>query len=273
MSIFQKSYFWYVVAIIFTFLFAYYQRVTGPTYPKTGNIRISDKTLSYKLLRSNDSHIPAEITIRGDVEGVTGYMEYRRYKTDEPWIRTSMTPKDGKLAGYLPPQPPAGKLEYRVVAGYEGKKLSLLPAPVVIRFKGAVPMYILIPHVIFMFSAMLFSTRTGIEALRRGKSVLSLTWITVFLLGIGGLILGPVVQKYAFDAFWTGWPFGHDLTDNKTLVTFLFWVFALIKVRKSENNRKWVYIAAAVLLIVFLIPHSMFGSELDYSTGEIETGR
>ncbi|NUN07875.1 MAG: hypothetical protein HUU54_01735 [Ignavibacteriaceae bacterium] len=273
MTIFQKSYFWYIFAIIFTLLFAYYQRVTGPTYPKTGDIIIADKSLTYKLLRSNDSHLPAEITVKGEVDGVNGYIEYRRFRTNEPWIKELMVNKEGKLIGYLPPQPPAGKLEYRTYLEYDGKRMSLLPVPVVIRFKGAVPMYVLIPHVIFMFSAMLFSTRTGIEAMRRGKSVLSLTWITVFLLGVGGLILGPVVQKFAFDAFWTGWPFGHDLTDNKTLVTFLFWVFALIKVRKSENNRKWVYIAAAVLLIVFLIPHSMFGSELDYSTGEIGTGK
>ena len=40
-------------------------------------------------------------------------------------------------------------------------------------------------------------------------------------LGLGGMILGPIVQKYAFGAYWTGIPFGHDLTDAKNLVDAL----------------------------------------------------
>jgi hypothetical protein len=90
---------------------------------------------------------------------------------------------------------------------------------------------------------------------------------------VGGLILGPVVQKYAFGAYWTGWPFGQDLTDNKTLVAWIFWAIALWRLHKNPANRTWPAIAMVVLLLVFLIPHSMFGSELDYSTGEVTTGR
>lgn len=273
MKLFQKSYFWYIIAFLFTLSFAYYQRVTGPTYPRTGKIVVNGKTLSYKLLRSNDSHIPAEIIIKGDVSGISGILRYKRFRVDEPMREEKLTVKDGNLVSYLPPQPPAGKLEYTVEL-FDGKKVIPVESkPTVIRFKGSVPLYILIPHVIFMFSSMFFSTRTGIEALRKGREVKILTYVTVILLGIGGLILGPIVQKFAFDAFWTGWPFGGDLTDNKTLVTFLFWLFALIKLKKSETNRKWVYIAAAVLIIVFLIPHSMFGSELNYETGVIGTGK
>ena len=35
--------------------------------------------------------------------------------------------------------------------------------PVVIRFKGGVPAFILIPHILFMFLAMLFSTLAGLN--------------------------------------------------------------------------------------------------------------
>jgi hypothetical protein len=41
------------------------------------------------------------------------------------------------------------------------------------------------------------------------------------------MILGPVVQYYAFGEFWTGVPFGWDLTDNKTLVAVIFWALAV----------------------------------------------
>ncbi len=85
------------------------------------------------------------------------------------------------------------------------------------------------------------------------------------LLFVGGLVMGPVVQKYAFDAYWTGWPFGTDLTDNKTIVAFLGWLGAALMIPKSTKPHFLVIAAAVILLIIFLIPHSLLGSELDYS--------
>jgi len=79
------------------------------------------------------------------------------------------------------------------------------------------------------------------------------------------MIFGPIVQKYAFDAYWTGVPFGFDLTDNKTLIAFIAWIVASVMVFKSKKPAYWVLGAAVVTLIVFLIPHSVLGSELDYS--------
>jgi hypothetical protein len=136
---------------------------------------------------------------------------------------------------------------------------------VVIRFKDDVPIWLLIPHVIFMFAAMLLSTRTGLEYFSKEPDFGKLTSWTIGILLIGGFILGPLVQQYAFGALWTGFPFGYDLTDNKTLIAAIVWLFAWYKVKKSPNPKIWVLIAAVVMLIVFLIPHSVLGSELDYS--------
>ncbi len=177
------------------------------------------------------------------------------------------------MTGELPAQPPAGKLMYKVAINSGEQTQYLREEPVVIRFKGAVPLYILLPHILIMFMAMLYSTRTGIETLRKGNKTKNYTLITLLLLAAGGMILGPVVQKYAFGALWTGWPFGHDLTDNKTLVAFLAWIVAYLRLRKNSDNRGWAIAAAVILLLVYLIPHSMFGSELDYSTGNIRTGQ
>jgi hypothetical protein len=79
------------------------------------------------------------------------------------------------------------------------------------------------------------------------------------------MILGPVVQKYAFDAYWTGWPFGTDLTDNKIAVAILSWIAAAVALKKSTNPKRWILAASLITLVVFLIPHSLLGSELDYS--------
>jgi hypothetical protein len=264
---------WWVFAFIFTLSIAYYQRVTGPTYPISGKKEFDGKHIEYKFLTSNESHIPARITISGDVEGITAVVKYRRFKADEHPKSIDFRLEDAKLVADIPPEPPAGKLEYNVSVSRGENRQTLNENPVVIRFKGAVPGYVLIPHVILMFGAMLFSTRTGIEALRRGPKLKQMAFITLILLAGGGMILGPVVQNFAFGAYWTGWPFGQDLTDNKTLVAFLAWMIAWLRIRKDESNRKWAIVAAVILLAVYLIPHSMFGSELDYTTGEINTGK
>jgi di/tricarboxylate transporter len=116
-----------------------------------------------------------------------------------------------------------------------------------------------------MFFGFWFAVRTGMEAVAKRNNLYKLTLWTTILLFFGGIILGPVIQKYAFGAFWTGWPFGHDLTDNKTLVAFIMWVVALWKMRKNKADRKWAIIAALVTLAVFIVPHSVLGSEIDYT--------
>ena len=86
-------------------------------------------------------------------------------------------------------------------------------------------------------------------------------------------ILAPGGQKYAFGVYWSGWPLGSDWTDNKLAFMVLAWLIALIlSVRKQTLARVFVVVALLVTLTVYLIPHSMGGSTLDYSTGETVTG-
>lgn len=262
----------WLFAILFTLATAYYQRLTGPTYPVNGSESVSGKHIEYRFLTSSETNAPAQITIAGEVGGMSAYAEFRRFRSNEPYSQAEFLVNEGKLTGELPAQPPAGKLEYNVYLLNGQQKVKLNDKPVVIRFKGPVPASVLIPHVVLMFLAMMFSARTGLEALRRGQMLKKYTLITTALLAAGGMILGPVVQEYAFGAYWTGWPFGHDLTDNKTLVAFLAWVTASIMIVRDNSKRGWAIAAALILLAVYLIPHSMFGSELDHTTGKIETG-
>ena len=263
----------WIFSVIFTLSIAYYQRTTGPTYPIAGKAEISGQTVSYRLIRSQGGDSDAKVVVKNAGPLVTGLITFKRYNTPDDWTTLTMQREGDDLIGYLPNQPPAGKLAYHVSLTDGSQTQVLNEKPAVIRFKGDVPAWALIPHVIFMFTAMMMSTRTGLEAVFKGRKAYSYAMITVITLFAGGLILGPVVQKYAFGAYWTGWPFGQDLTDNKTLVAFIFWAIALWRLYKNPANRTWPVIAMIVLLMVYLIPHSMFGSELDYSSGEVVTGR
>jgi hypothetical protein len=269
----SKIIFLWIFSFIFTITIAYYQRKTGPTHPVSGKVEIAGQTVKYKLIRTYGGNEDAELKIRKVAEGIEGLVKYKRFGTDDEWTSFSMKRDGADLKGYLPNQPPAGKLIYHIALTSGNESVLLNDEPTVIRFKGAVPAWVLIPHIIIMFTAMMMSTRTGLEALARGKNTYRYALITLVTLFVGGLILGPVVQKYAFGAFWTGWPFGQDLTDNKTLVAFIFWAIAAWRLFRKPENRTWPVVAMVVLLLVYLIPHSMFGSSLDYSSGTVVTGK
>ncbi len=260
----------WILAILITLASAVYQRMTGPTYPIKGSNEITGSKISYKLLRSHGGEGDQPVVATVPDTSVSGFLIFKKYKVEEKWTRIKLVRKGERLQAALPHQPPAGKLEYYLELS-KGASIVTIPGDksVVTRFKGAVPLPVLILHILFMFSAMLLSTRTGIESLRATPTMKPYALWTISLLFIGGLILGPIVQKYAFGALWTGIPYGTDLTDNKTLISFVVWLFALFAIIKNKKARLWTLFAALVTLAIFMIPHSMHGSELDYSKMDI----
>jgi hypothetical protein len=244
---------------------AVYQRMTGPTYPVRGIATIGSSEVRYRLLTSSDAPGDQEIRLAAPDPRVQGYIRLRRTPSRDPWRTLPLARQDGFLVAQIPHQPPAGKVMYQVFLESGADPVALTDKPVVLRFKGPVPLYVLIPHVTCMFLAMLFSTACGLKALMKAGNLRKLTLWTLGLLCAGGLILGPIQQKLAFGAFWTGWPFGSDLTDNKTVVAMIFWVGALWRLRKKPDSRGWVLAASALLMLVYMIPHSMLGSEIDYT--------
>ena len=255
---------WWVFAIVFTIAIASYQRITGPTYPKDSTVSISNSELKFKLIRTHGDG-DAEINLFIPNKEIKGKITFKRYKSFDTLTIADMVRKGDNLSFSLPHQPPAGKIEYSVSLDNGLQKVNLSPEPVVIRFTGKVPLFILIPHILMMFLAMLFSTRTGIEAIIKGSRTFNYTTWTVIFFFVGGFILGPLVQYYAFGAFWTGWPFGGDMTDNKTLIALLFWLIAFFVLRKHPENRLWPILASIVMLMAYLIPHSFLGSEIDHT--------
>jgi hypothetical protein len=259
----MKSWHLWALALVITLASAVYQRLTGPTHPARGSVKLAGQEIRYRLIRTHGGEGDAAVRVAAP-EPVGGSIAWKRFKTKDDWTYVPMRREGGELVAMLPHQPPAGKLAYRVVLQQGDERVHLRAEPVVIRFKGGVPLPVLVVHVIAMFVGMMVSTRAALEAFAVKPSYGALVAWTVGLLTVGGMILGPVVQKYAFGAYWTGWPFGTDLTDNKTAVAWLLWIAAWIAVRRGARPKPWVIAAAVVTLAVYLIPHSMFGSELKY---------
>jgi hypothetical protein len=205
----------------------------------------------------------ADQPVRIDVPdaAVTGEIHWRRYPSSDPVRVDPLVRRGSALEGALPRQPPGGKLEYQLRLS-RPPELVVVPAePAVTRFKDPVSTYVLIPHVLAMFLGMLWSTRAGLAALAGGPTR-TLTWTTLALLVVGGFVLGPWMQHQAFGEWWTGVPFGYDLTDNKTLIAVAAWAIAAWRVRDGRNARVTVALAALVTLGACAIAHSTWGTEI-----------
>jgi len=269
----------WVAAIILMLSAATYQRQTGPTYPLRGEIVVGPETYSYALVRSQETTAEARVALPTPGAAASGVLSFRRYPTQDEFATVDLLEEDGEegpeLAAYLPLQPAAGKVEYFVEVETSAGSARIpeaeaAEATIVLRYKDPVPGPLLVSHVLAMFFTVLVGMRTGLGAIFAPGNIRTLTWVTLTGMTIGGLVLGPFVQKYAFGAYWTGFPWGYDLTDNKLLIMWLVWVAAASALgtrekKKTAPGRVAVAMAALVMVAVYLIPHSMRGSELDYA--------
>ncbi|MEA2008231.1 MAG: hypothetical protein U9O54_03845 [Chloroflexota bacterium] len=275
----------WILAGIITIACFMYQDKTGPTYPLEGEYETNSGVVDFKFLRSETIGTDLKIMFPDPVPNdVQGYVEYRRYKSYDEWSTIPMEAGEFEfsrrgstevvqgIGAELPSlEERAGKYEFFVYIedGDESPVSITGEKAIYARYKGAVPNWALLLHITIIFVSMTFAVRTVFEAIIDGN----FKWMinaTIISLLVGGFILGPLVQLYAFGVWWSGIPFGYDWTDNKVLLELLFWLIAAYTNWGERRNRKSVYLAGFVMLLVYFIPHSVFGSEYDYRTG---TGR
>ena len=277
----KRSVWFWVLAVVLTVVSVLWQRASGPSYPVRFHEDLPGLIVSGKLLRTQntDQTLPVRVRVSprdgqsGAAADLTAVVLWRRFPTADPWQTVPMQRDGEQLTAELPPQPPAGKIEYAVRFEQGGQTVQIPSVTgAVARFKGAVPFAVLAVHVFVMFFGMLWSTRAGLEALFGGDALGRHALIALVLLVIGGLFFGPIVQKYAFGVYWSGWPLGEDLTDNKLAVAILAWTLAYWRIRAGRPDpaagRGWAVAAMLVVFVIFSIPHSLHGSTLDYETME-----
>lgn len=250
----------WIIAVLLTLFSASWQRRTGPTHPVSGRASVGGRDLSWTFERTHKGAGDQEVRIQAPAD-VTARLEWRKHLGAPEFTSVPMQRQGEHLVAALPWQPPAGVLKYRVVAVAGGDSLKI-PANenVTLRYTGEVPPYIMVPHILLMILAMLLSARAGLECFAREPRLKLFTHWAVGVLVVGGMIFGPLVLINAFGVWWTGWPVGGDITDNKTLVGLAGWLVALFAVHRMAKPRAWVAFAAILMFFVFMIPHSYRGT-------------
>ncbi|MCR4765628.1 MAG: hypothetical protein K5856_05595 [Bacteroidaceae bacterium] len=261
----MKKFLYWLVAIVITLVLSVYQRMTGPTNPKRVTIELNGESYRMKLPRSGVQQDEV-VVLKGLPREAEAQLHYRRYPTPDDYTTVDFAWDEDAWKAALPVQPIGGKLQYYITVG--GKDYPA-DEPLLIRFRNDVPASILIPHILFMFGAMLFAVYTFLLVVTR-KEYAKWLKITVATLLVGGFVFGPLVQHVAFGPWWTGFPVDTDLTDNKTLLSFLLFLVALATLR-WKYNRWMVAIAVLFMVVAFSIPHSSYGSEYDYENQQLST--
>lgn len=263
------------IAILVTVGYFLYQTETGPTYPIAFEENVGGTTVSGELIRSGDISEDLEQTIVCPDEEVTAELVWRRFPppAGETWTHQPFVREGQVLRAWIPKQGMAGKIEFTVALMKSGEKV-VVPheEAAVARFKRGVNPVVLIVHIALMFFGLLVSNAAGLDAIFGGMHLKAASRWTFFVLLLGGGVFGPIMQKQAFDAYWTGWPVGSDWTDNKLAVSALVWLFIMLINWRAKPGFKVGRIAVIVGMIVnfaiYAIPHSLNGSTLDYETGE-----
>ena len=264
----------WVLSVVLALSSMIYQRSTGPTYKYKGQLEHAGKNYDYGLLRSQETTEGAQITLPNieDAE-YSATLKYKRYQTKDAITELEFKMNNDKeFVAQLPVQPAAGKIEYSISGNIDGVEFNIPEKGednIVLRYKDPVSAYILIPHVSMMVLGIFFGILAGLSAIFDYGTMRRWTVVAFVAMSVGGMVLGPLVQKSAFGEYWTGFPFGGDFTDNKTLIMWLAWALAFViigfKLKIKESiGRVTVLSAAVVMIVVYMIPHSLGGSTLDY---------
>ncbi len=150
----------WIAAFLLAAALGYFQRTTGPTYAKRGTVVVAGTELSYKLPRTHGGEGGLEVGFPAAGGAVSGHVVWRRFPSEEPWRTVDLADDGRSLVAVIPHQPPAGKVEYRLVIQDGARQLEVPPGEAVVaRFRGEVPASVLIPHILAMFGSMLLATQ------------------------------------------------------------------------------------------------------------------
>jgi hypothetical protein len=263
-----------VLAVVLTLVVLFLSRYFGPNHKYTVEMSVGNATFSHKAPRSQIGEGPAELMLKvsGQVPGdlypelvgqVKGAGEWERFTP----ARVDLDAEYRVYVFQVPAKPWTTRYLYRFEVLHNGKTATLAHQngdPMMVKFKGEVPAWIVACHVLGMFGGFLLLILCVFYALElaRGKNenrtAGRLAWWSWIVLFIGAVPFGIPMNYYAFNVYWEAFPFGGDVTDNKSQIALIIWLLAALALsfRRGRKTGLITVLAGLVVLAIFLIPHS-----------------
>ncbi|MDZ7859455.1 MAG: hypothetical protein U5O15_02095 [Candidatus Krumholzibacteriota bacterium] len=171
------------------------------------------------------------------------------------------------------------KLKYFFKLNRRGEEILRVPDDesfYTVKYKGEYSKTVVLLHIVFMFLSFFFiitSFLGSLAILFSGEGIsytIRMMRAGIICLFIGGWPLGFILNYQRFGPVWEGFPFGFDITDNKTQIIFVCWLIAALLVRGSffglgrdrdiigKNNYAYAVIICSIITVgLYLIPHSL----------------
>ncbi len=276
-----------IVAFLFTlFLLAFTRKTTA--------VRSVDKMVEMQGVSIEHVTVPKQVgdeipVISAKLVGASEIRLVYKIGKEGEYQSIKMSPKPGEenvFIASIPIHPKGMKAWYYLEAidrrDSEEVKITLPEKssgqvdPIRLKFEGQVPAYVIIPHVLTIFAAIFFATLTLFTAvdIKKGKGTLarSVKYCSVMFLFlfIGFFPFGWAMNYFAFGVLWEAFPFGRDVTDNKSQIMFLIWLSTLFTVKgtvwgKGEGRNlvsdrgysSLVIFSFIATMIILAIPHSL----------------
>jgi hypothetical protein len=273
----KKSRIW--IAVFLTVLVVVCARRFGPNKPYEVEVQSKEGVvLSHRAERSHDGEgpavIPLKVLLNGQAADQLAVTLEGRIKGETEWQTLAPARTEDKGEGFdkayifeVPHQPVTTRYFYRF-KGTVGDSPFVLARdngdPMMVKFKDPVPGWVLYPHVAAMFGGfflLIWSALIALSLALSGKptnAAAPMAWWSWIVLFVGGVPIGFAMNYYAFHVMWEAWPFGGDVTDNKTQVALAFWGIAALALSKGKGKKAGLFAAFAALitLAIYLIPHS-----------------
>ena len=264
-------------AVVITLLVVYAARHFGPNRSYCVEGTVAGVRLFHKAPRSHvgpgpavlrlemkgEGKIPVQVLMKARIQGTEAW------KTHPP-VREEKAPDGGRILLFeVPHQPLTTRVYYRFEAKAEGGETVVLERrpgePMMVKFKNAVPAWVVVPHVLCMFGGFFFLIWSAFILVFRHRedapgAPVRPAWLAWVIMFLGGVPFGIPMNWYAFGVYWEAFPFGKDVTDNKTQVALLVWGIATLILARSKGKsrpaRALAVTAAVLVLAIYLIPHS-----------------
>jgi len=144
----------------------------------------------------------------------------------------------GSYVAYLPELAKGTRIRYWITVRNVEQTVVRIPEKsndlITLKYKDAASTWVIVAHIAFMFGAFFFMILALLGSIRmlrglEGKrsTVNAARWVLI-LCFIGTWPLGLALNYQTFGVLWQGFPFGSDVTDNKTQAMFLFWLVCLL---------------------------------------------
>ena len=243
-----------------------------------GGVKITHMTV-YEQVGLGQPEIILQVKPPAEIDAAVLY----RTSGEEAFDTVGMSEiSEGIWAARLPGKEKGSRIEYGfIISQTEIAEAGIATATSItgyylIKYKGEVSVTVLILHILCMFAAFFFIIEAILGAFamlfmgeEKEFTVTQTRWVLLFTF-LGGVPLGFVLNRQRFGPIWEAFPFGIDITDNKTQLIIIFWIIIAAMSWKSFACRRTgrdlagpgvfataVIVASVLSLILYLVPHSL----------------